>query len=317
MRQSDLNEFSPDGVECPTCGDDGFESVKAMKIHHARAHGESIAGVETDCPECGDTFTVRPYELDDSEDGPFCSKDCYAEWKQEPVTLTCETCGDEFTVPPRWEDRRFCSRACFGEWNSGENHPHWEGGTVTVECLACGDELERKRNRATGKNFCDKQCESEWKTGRFAGDGHPRWGGGKRTVMCDWCGDETEKWPSSIDGLNFCSTECNGKHLSQRQQGAANPVWNGGRDFYTAIRRNLSTRSWDSIAADAREADKYQCQLCGESQSDIGRKLDTHHIVPVMAGGDNGDYNLMAFCPSCHKKAEAFTREYFDIILAD
>lgn len=100
--------------------------------------------------------------------------------------------------------------------------------------------------------------------------------------------------------------------MSPRQN---NPTWNGGRDFYTRVRANLSDESWDRIADRARGTDEYSCQLCGLCEADAGRKLDVHHIIPIMAGGDNGDYNLMALCNSCHKSIEYYTKEFTESVL--
>jgi len=60
--------------ECPTCGRDDFESDRVVKIHHKKVHGESIAGVELICEECGDTYRVPPST--EKRGSRFCSRDC-------------------------------------------------------------------------------------------------------------------------------------------------------------------------------------------------------------------------------------------------
>lgn len=77
------------------------------------------------------------------------------EWKGGPVTITCETCGEEFEVQPCRKDKsRYCSRECMysglserysgdgnhqyglrGEANStygkvGPDAPNWQGGSA-------------------------------------------------------------------------------------------------------------------------------------------------------------------------------------------
>jgi len=54
MTQQTLEAFA-ERTDCPTCGRGDFADRRAMRIHHAAAHGESLAGREHRyrCPECG------------------------------------------------------------------------------------------------------------------------------------------------------------------------------------------------------------------------------------------------------------------------
>lgn len=132
---------------CPTCGRE-FDTLRALKIHHSKAHGESIAGVESTCVQCGDTFRAPP-----SAERRFCSKECSAAHKSETmdapfggerngVTLTCEWCGDEYRrAEANSKGSRFCSRECQSSAQSvefssddwylqgvrGPDHPSYEG----------------------------------------------------------------------------------------------------------------------------------------------------------------------------------------------
>lgn len=67
-------ETSESQTECPTCGD-SFDSESGMKIHHAQAHDESIAGVSVECENCGNSFRKRQYEFE-IYDSHFCGDDC-------------------------------------------------------------------------------------------------------------------------------------------------------------------------------------------------------------------------------------------------
>jgi len=43
--------------------------------------------------------------------------------------------------------------------------------------------------------------------------------------------------------------------------------------------------------------------MCGES----AEKLDLHHIIPLLAGGVNEEWNYMTLCRSCHITVEHYT----------
>lgn len=60
-----------------------------------------------------------------------------------------------------------------------------------------------------------------------------------------------------------------------------------------------------------------ECEMCGatENVGDVDG-LDLHHIIPMLAGGTNGDWNLITVCRSCHGKAERFARKEFAFPLA-
>lgn len=83
--------------------------------------------------------------------------------------------------------------------------------------------------------------------------------------------------------------------------GQDHPSWRGGKHLIDALRKQLRP-SWRTVRDEVR-AD--ECYSCGAS----GCKLDVHHIVPLSAGGTNGDWNLMTLCESCHRTVEAHTRD--------
>jgi hypothetical protein len=136
--------------KCPTCERDDFGTLRALKIHHSKAHGESIAGVELECEQCGETYRKPPSMTDRSR---FCSVECMAAHRSETmdspfggerngVTLTCEQCGDEYRrAAANAEGSRFCSRECQSaaqsvefssdDWHlsgvTGKDHPKYTG----------------------------------------------------------------------------------------------------------------------------------------------------------------------------------------------
>lgn len=96
--------------------------------------------------------------------------------------------------------------------------------------------------------------------------------------------------------------------------GQDHPRWRGGKGVYDAVKKQVGRRSWPDIADDARAG---ECFSCGREDPEVGDELDVHHIIPIMAGGTHGDYNLMTLCSSCHREIEARTRSLFDPVLTE
>jgi hypothetical protein len=175
---------------CPTCGKE-FGTERGLKVHHTKSHGETIAGVELICENCGETYRKPPSE---AERSTYCSQDCQAEHFSEirdtpfggernGVHLTCEWCGEKYRLPAAdAEGSRFCSRECQSKMQSvefssedwhlfgttgadhpvytgyedyyGENWPEQRRAALERdrhECVACG--IGRRQHRK--KHGCD------------------------------------------------------------------------------------------------------------------------------------------------------------------
>lgn len=87
--------------------------------------------------------------------------------------------------------------------------------------------------------------------------------------------------------------------------GQDNPRWRGGKSIYDAVKKQLPGESWRQKKVEAKKRDDNTCQMCGATDC----KLDSHHIVPIMAGGTNEFWNLITLCESCHREVEAYTRD--------
>lgn len=90
------------------------------------------------CRHCSKPVSRSPSEVD-GEKRPFCSRECYHEWRrqanvlgdQDKKSYTCEWCEDVFEKWPSQGERRFCSQDCHYKWQSsrtGQDHPLWAGG---------------------------------------------------------------------------------------------------------------------------------------------------------------------------------------------
>lgn len=68
------------------------------------------------------------FEPSSNSKGKFCSRDCYKQSRNKPVTKTCKNCGKNFTIPnTRRKTAKYCSWEC-SQSISGDKHPRWQGG---------------------------------------------------------------------------------------------------------------------------------------------------------------------------------------------
>jgi hypothetical protein len=93
-------------------------------------------------------------------------------------------------------------------------------------------------------------------------------------------------------------------------------MWAGGYDLYRAIRALLSGQ-WPEIREQALERDNHSCQNCGRHRNELNQEPDVHHIIPLLAGGTHGDWNLLSLCRSCHSRADALVTRLSEHPFAD
>ena len=300
MSTKDDGDSEPsDEHACPWDGcERSFDTLRGMKIHHKRSHGESIAGVTVECDWCGGEKKVKPAAVDVNENH-FCSPECQANWRgenrsgdghpswSERVTITCDWCGSEKEVIPSQsgKDHHFCDRTCFGNWRSanrsGENHPSWTGGKRTVSCAACGDTKDVDPHVAEkyDRHFCGSKCRGRWISENHAGENNPSWQ--REQVECAWCGEEKSVPPYRLGQENhFCDWECQGQWLSENQQGEKAPAWKGG-----LVTVDCSWCGEDNEIIPAREA-AYEKHFCDqECQGEWLSENNCGENHPLYQGG--------------------------------
>lgn len=155
-------------MDCPTC-DSNFDSEHAVKIHHSKAHGESIAGVLVSCHVCGESIRKAPSRVEGVE-RHFCSDTCKSEGYNQQVALECDHCGDTFTRrPSRIEraERHYCSTECKGKAYRTRQ---------TASCMNCGAEINCRKSRAERYEnlYCSEECQNQ----HMRGAADPKWKGG-------------------------------------------------------------------------------------------------------------------------------------------
>lgn len=155
-------------MDCPTCGK-SFDTDHAVKIHHTKAHGESIAGEAVSCATCGESFRVYPSRAERS-DRLFCSDACKGEAYEDRVELVCDHCGASFDRRRSHAEgatRHYCSTECKGKAYRDR---------VEVTCSGCGKQFERQR--AVVQRYERLYCSDDCRDQHERGANHPRWKGG-------------------------------------------------------------------------------------------------------------------------------------------
>lgn len=69
-----------------------------------------------------------------------------------PVELICDTCEEEYTVPPsREETSNYCSVECYREVQSS---------TVDLVCDYCEEKYTKAKSRKEVSTYCSKSCHN-------------------------------------------------------------------------------------------------------------------------------------------------------------
>jgi hypothetical protein len=101
--------------------------------------------------------------------------------------------------------------------------------------------------------------------------------------VCEICGSQIVG--SRLKrGLTTCCPECNSKKWDRimEQERTSN-----GRPLF-----------WETFKFECFQRDNHICQECGSK-----KRLECHHIIPVVNGGTNELSNLITLCHDCHLKA--------------
>lgn len=206
----------------------------------------------------------------------------------------CPDCGSEYSRLRQ-------------HWAMSECGPV-DGAKKTYTCSldGCDNTFEdyptRRETRGRSEFYCSKECKNK---GHRSG----QW------VNCSWCGSEVYKQECLLEEMgqysidhHFCDKECESEFKKANWVLEGHPNWEGGSYGVNAVRKGLSKNSWRDTARKARERDNHTCQMCGGNEA--VRAHDVHHIIPVVSGGTNENWNLITLCIPCHRKAEEFTKKF-------
>lgn len=250
------------------------------------------------CPECGGQYSNRAglSKHFNSQHGE----------KFKPLAA-CDFCEKLYTETPanlHASEKTYCSKGCrkasFSKNRSGEKNPNHKE-KQRKKCDQCGGFFEKVPSKSN-QRFCSENCYHTYvrETGILKGENNPCYK--ERLVLeCEWCHSEY-KVPPVHKNSRFCSADCRHEWLSSRT-GKEHPLWEGGTDWYTTIRQELGPTGWHTLR---KKNLKNKCELCGVDESPNGRDLSLHHIVPVLSGGTNSEYNFMTLCEPCHSNVESY-----------
>lgn len=285
---------SSDEYDCPSC-DRSFKNRLALGTHHGRTHGESITEYErrTDdseemisCPACDKQFKNRTgigthFARSHDSDEPLrelMAADL-AEFAEAlgHVPTTDDLNDSETDI---WTQRTYHTR--FGSLNAAFEAA---GLAVNHPRNVPDDVLEEELRRVAGEVEGPVYTHHMDDLGRFC----------YMTYI-----ERYETWPNACEKAGVEASDFLGQNNSN---------WRGGKSVYDAIKKQLGPVAWCTTARWHRED---QCSKCGSDEL-----VDLHHLVAVLSGGDNGEWNLMTLCRSCHNRADAFIRRYTELAIRD
>lgn len=93
-----------------------------------RKDATKLTSVTRECAYCKTPFSTYPNK-NKAGHGKYCSKGCFHNDTRKRVERRCEACDLPFQVRPN-STRKFCSLSCAYSKLSGENSPHYRGGSI-------------------------------------------------------------------------------------------------------------------------------------------------------------------------------------------
>lgn len=285
MRQSTLTEHSS-GAECPTCGEQ-FDSDVAMKAHHQHHNNPYY-----------EVLIRRRFDIEPAE---FLRKHHVLDnltLKETGDVIGASVCAIRKMADRHDVDTRDWSEATEVEWEQMSLQERQEqvkaAHEKTRELVEKGEHnLAEYWAGLTAKERAELTEAARTAQAEMYSSG---------CAIGHWVENNPEEHVRIAKQNAHKGTPARKENGMKGRTGQDNPNWRGGKHLVDSLRKQLRP-SWWTVRDDERAE---ECCKCGAS----GCKLDVHHIVPISAGGTNGSWNLMTLCESCHREAEAYTRQY-------
>jgi len=170
-------------------------------------------------------------------------------------------------------------------------------GKTVYTCAYCGSDVEKYPSQVTdGNQFCDSDCYGSYKSENINGENLPWYKGATKKFTCDNCGCEFQSLQSQRDVKEtehvFCDHDCYGEfERTESDRPYYGPKWEKQRQ--KALKESDEVCSYDG---------------CDRTESQSGRDLDLHHIVPISEFDDfekaNAPENLVPVCAEHHARLE-------------
>lgn len=299
-------------VTCPNCGKES-PSYQGYAIHHSRAGYEGIPLVDLVGQEkLIDLYWTKSYEeiADELGVGSTTVNTVFAEldvpgkteanrlthkygvplpWLLDTLHNTLEKSVNqmsrELDVSRVWIDRRMLEHGISKRGRSEAERVKWEQMS----------EGEREQQVSAAHKKVRELVED---------GGH---------ALQNWREENPQLAREHSKRVGALGAPAREKNGMEGVSGQDHPAWRGGKSIYDAVKKQLRP-SFATVRDEYRDE---TCQLCGISQAENGRTLDVHHIVPLLCGGTNDEWNSLTLCTSCHHRTESYTRDLLDPVLTE
>ena len=266
-----VEEGSEESQECPWDGCQYVSNEDGVKRHHKLAHGESVAGAEATCTNCGKTYRTKPHRA--NAERTFHSRECFEEWYAEnPLANT----GHQ-----PWHDSDVL-RKLYVEQNKTAREV---GEVLGCSCQAILRSLDRfgiEKDEAMRDRAPPEVKDREALYELYAQQG----------LVAREIAEKLDCPTRTVSGWI--------------KRHGFEPHWGCHRGKYDSIRFSIRDEPWEATTARIRERDAHTCQMCGDERAPDDRRLDVHHIPALLDGGCNADELLISLCNGCHRKAECY-----------
>ena len=232
--------------------------------------------------------------------------------------------GVSIITPEKRKKANLATKRLFREGRyNGKNGQNWKGGKITAICSVCGGEFKKfksqislMKNLLCGRPECRSTAMRDLAKkrgfgGKRGADNH-MWAGDRLKINCIGCNKPISVMPNILITQGRKLITC-GKHECKKKAqryfvGIRAPLWQGGVsrhpypvDFDPELRRQI------------RDRDNHECQMCGKTEKENGRRLDIHHINYIKE--DLEPFNLMSLCRACHAKTMVSRNYWFDELM--
>lgn len=226
----------------------------------------------------------------------------------------CSSCFEYFET--NYHNQKFCSDECRELDKKASREIFLRNRKIYLKkCEICSKEFETNR---PNQKFCSNECrEIYYEKGKTY----------KYTKTCEIC---NKKFETNQPNYKFCSDKCreqnyeNNKNLNKYKSKPKKTINKENYDDIVSftvkelIRKGIEGRNKSEISRfyisygftsslkdEVKDRDNWTCRICGNKH-----RLEVHHIVKVIHGGENELDNLITLCTSCHRAIDTLDLDH-------